>query len=113
MTSLLIPSFPIGCSLKLYRMVPNSKKARGRLGEIKNGRLAMIGFFSLMCEHKIPGSIPYLRGAIQPYEGNFMAPLEYNWLIDYNSILSEWGIHLPQIPQIVIEYGGTSILNSF
>lgn len=48
--------------------------AKGRLKEINNGRLAMLGLMSFCAEAKIPGSVPLLKGLIAPYSGDFMAP---------------------------------------
>lgn len=48
--------------------------AQGRLKEINNGRLAMLGLMSFCSEAKIPGSVPLLKGIIVPYDGDFMAP---------------------------------------
>ena len=50
-------------------------KAKGRLTEINNGRAAMLGIFGFLTETKIPHSVPMLTGIVQPYDGNFMAPL--------------------------------------
>ena len=52
------------------------KKARGRLIEINNGRLAMIGLFGFLSESKVPGSVPALGSIVLPYDGDYMAPLE-------------------------------------
>ena len=52
------------------------KKARGRLVEINNGRLAMFGILSLLSEASTPGSVPVLKGLIAPYAGNVMIPFE-------------------------------------
>ena len=41
-----------------------SKRARGRQVEINNGRLAMLGIFSLISEQKVPGAVPFLSGKI-------------------------------------------------
>jgi Chlorophyll A-B binding protein len=41
-----------------------AKKADIRLSELKNGRLAMIGFASYISEYFIPGSVPALSGII-------------------------------------------------
>merc|ERR1719183_1948968 len=48
--------------------------ARGRLIEINNGRLAMLGLMSFASAAKIPGSVPFLKGVIDPYAGEFMSP---------------------------------------
>jgi hypothetical protein len=50
------------------------QKANKRIIELQNGRLAMLGLFSLISEARVPGSVPYLAGAIKPYDGEVMAP---------------------------------------
>ena len=58
------------------------KKARGRLIEINNGRLAMIGLFGFLAEAKVPGSVPFLgKVGIPAYAGDIMAPFESNFHI--------------------------------
>ena len=52
------------------------EKARGRLVEINNGRLAMIGIMGFLAESKVPGSVPFLVGKIKPYAGEVMSPFE-------------------------------------
>jgi hypothetical protein len=47
---------------------------RGRLVEINNGRLAMIGIFGFLAEEKIPGAVPALAGLVKPFSGNVMGP---------------------------------------
>jgi hypothetical protein len=69
--------------LKLARDMPRSKKDNLLLVEINNGRLAMIGIFGFLCEHKVTGSVPFLKGVIPHYEGQVMAPFENNLLLDY------------------------------
>ena len=55
-----------------------AQKARGRLIEINNGRLAMIGLFGFVSEAQVPGSVPFLKGIIAPYAGDVMQPFAYN-----------------------------------
>jgi hypothetical protein len=50
------------------------EKATKRLREVQNGRLAMIGLFSLISEARVPGAVPALSGLIKPYDGEVMAP---------------------------------------
>merc|ERR1712083_273485 len=50
------------------------EKATKRLREVQNGRLAMIGLFSLISEARVPGAVPALAGLIKPYDGEVMAP---------------------------------------
>ena len=58
------------------------KKARGRLVEINNGRLAMIGLFGFLAESKVPGSVPFLtQFGFPQYTGDVMAPFETNFHI--------------------------------
>ena len=42
----------------------NKDKVRGRQVEINNGRLAMLGIFSIISESKVPGSVPLITGLI-------------------------------------------------
>ena len=42
-------------SFNLFKKASEEKKARGRNAEVNNGRLAMIGLFSLLAESKVPG----------------------------------------------------------
>jgi len=55
------------------------QRARGRLMEINNGRLAMLGIFGFMAASKVPGSVPALTNIIQPYDGDYMIPFEGNF----------------------------------
>merc|ERR1711959_510248 len=50
------------------------EKATKLYREINNGRLAMLGLFSLISEAKVPGSVPALAGLIKPYSGEVMGP---------------------------------------
>lgn len=51
--------------------------ADGRIKEINNGRLAMIGIMGFVSSSSVQGSVPFLDGINVPaYEGNFWAPFE-------------------------------------
>merc|ERR1712151_664117 len=50
------------------------EKAKKRIREVQNGRLAMIGLFSLISEARVPGAVPALAGLIKPYDGEVMGP---------------------------------------
>mmetsp|Transcript_50233 Transcript_50233/g.99251 ORF Transcript_50233/g.99251 Transcript_50233/m.99251 type:complete len:269 (-) Transcript_50233:201-1007(-) len=52
----------------------DEQKARGRVVEINNGRLAQIGIMGFCAASKVPGSVPALSGIIQPYGGEYMEP---------------------------------------
>jgi hypothetical protein len=54
----------------------NKDKVRGRQVEINNGRLAMLGIFSILAESKVPGSVPLITGLIPEYSGDYMVPFE-------------------------------------
>ena len=68
-------------------------KARGLKVELNNGRLAQLGLFGFFAESKVPGSVPFLTGIVQPYAGEYMKG--GNWADAY--YLS--GVELP-LPQI-------------
>jgi hypothetical protein len=53
--------------------------AKRRIMEINNGRLAMIGLFSLLAESKVEGSVPLIAGKLPHYDGAVMAPFETNF----------------------------------
>jgi hypothetical protein len=50
------------------------EKAKKRIREVQNGRLAMIGLFSLISEARVPGAVPALAGLVKPYDGEVMGP---------------------------------------
>mmetsp|Transcript_3608 Transcript_3608/g.8034 ORF Transcript_3608/g.8034 Transcript_3608/m.8034 type:complete len:256 (+) Transcript_3608:60-827(+) len=52
------------------------KKERGLTKELNNGRLAMIGIMGFCAEGKVEGSVPFLKGIIPHYDGDFMAPFD-------------------------------------
>merc|ERR1719316_2007272 len=56
------------------RKLSEEKKAKKLNIEINNGRLAMLGLFSLIAEAKVPGAVPALAGKIKPYDGEVMGP---------------------------------------
>ena len=55
------------------------KKSRGRLAEVNNGRLAMLGIFGFLSADKIEGSVPLLKDIAIAYNGNCMIPFEGNF----------------------------------
>jgi hypothetical protein len=64
---------------KFTRNLTPAQKEAKLVTEINNGRLAMLGLFSFLSESKIPGSVPFLKGVIPAYGGEYMAPFEGNF----------------------------------
>lgn len=50
--------------------------AEGRIKEINNGRLAMLGIMGFVSASSVPGSVPVLNDKITAYAGNFWAPFQ-------------------------------------
>lgn len=63
---------------KLNKKMTEEQKARRLKMEINNGRLAMWGILGFLAEGELPGSVPALKGVIQPYDGEVMAPFTTN-----------------------------------
>merc|ERR1712078_848822 len=61
---------PFGLTKKLSEEAKTKKLE----AEINNGRLAMLGLFSLISEARVPGAVPALSGLIKPYSGDVMGP---------------------------------------
>jgi len=59
---------------KLFEDQTEEQKARRLFAEINNGRLAMIGLFSLLLASKSDEAVPILNGFIKKYDGDVMAP---------------------------------------
>jgi len=57
------------------------EKEAGLVKEINNGRLAMLGLFSVLSASVAPGSVPALEGIIPAYSGNVMIPFEGDFSI--------------------------------
>ena len=57
------------------------RKEKALLAEINNGRLAMLGIFSIISEATVPGSVPALKDMIPPYDGNVMIPFSGDFSI--------------------------------
>ena len=66
---------------KLGKNMSEEKKARRLKMEINNGRLAMFGIFGFVSEAAVPGSVPALKGVIQSYDGEVMAPFTTNFVM--------------------------------
>lgn len=63
------------------------KREKRLVAEINNGRLAMIGIFSLLAADAVPGSVPFLNDIAQPYDGDIMAPFGADFSLDSNTLV--------------------------
>jgi len=64
-----------------HPLFPSSRRKEedkrvGRLKEINNGRLAMLGIMGFVSESSISGSVPLLKDRITSYDGNIWNPFE-------------------------------------
>merc|ERR1711879_620690 len=58
----------------LTKKLSEEAKTKKLEAEVNNGRLAMLGLFSLISEARVPGAVPALSGMIKPYSGDVMGP---------------------------------------
>ena len=77
---------------KASSMSPELKERR-LLMELNNGRLAMIGLFSLLAASKVKGSVPFIGDEsffadVKPYAGEVMLPFGP----DVASEVAAWGV---------------------
>jgi hypothetical protein len=63
----------------LFKKMTPEQSAKRRIMEVNNGRMAMIGLFSLLAESKVEGSVPLIAGKIAHYDGEVMAPFAANF----------------------------------
>jgi len=63
---------------KLAAKMPEEKRQKRLIVEINNGRLAMIGIMGFVAEATTSGSVPLLKGIVQHYDGQVMAPFNTN-----------------------------------
>ena len=61
-------------NIRKNKQFTEEKKAAGRLAEINNGRLAMLGIMGFLAADKVPGAVPLLNDIAQAYDGNTMIP---------------------------------------
>ena len=61
---------------QLSKKKTEEQKAKGRIAEVNNGRLAMFGIMGFLAESKVPGSVPILSkiSGFPHYDGDVMAP---------------------------------------
>jgi len=75
-------------------------KARKLNIEVNNGRLAMLGLFSLISEAKVPGAVPALGGLIKPYDGQVMSPFAKNDVgLGFVKEMLDWSSQFPPAVQ--------------
>ena len=72
-------------------METEEQKARGRVAEINNGRLAMLGLFGFLSEATVPGSVPALAGVVKPYTGEVMGPFTAADQLPFVDTMLSWG----------------------
>jgi hypothetical protein len=64
---------------KFAKKMTPEQSAKRRVMEVNNGRMAMVGLFSLLAESKLEGSVPLIAGKLPHYDGAVMAPFEANF----------------------------------
>jgi hypothetical protein len=62
------------------------KLSEGKIKEINNGRLAMLGIMGFVSESSVPGSVPVLNGRIPAYTGQFWAPFQSDFSFFDNTV---------------------------
>lgn len=74
---------PFGANKKMS----DEQREKRLVMEINNGRLAMLGIFSLISADVVPGSVPALAGVARPYDGDIMAPFGADFSFDESTLI--------------------------
>lgn len=73
-------------NIRKNKQFTEEKKAAGRLAEINNGRLAMLGIMGFLAADKVPGAVPLLNDIAQAYDGNTMIPFATDFTFGVPSV---------------------------
>lgn len=76
-------------TIRKNKKFTEEKKAEGRLAEINNGRLAMLGIMGFLAADKVPGAVPLLNDIAQAYDGNTMIPFANDFTFGFPPVTPE------------------------
>jgi len=71
----------------LWKNMKDKTRERRLVAEINNGRLAMIGIFSVLAADSVAGSVPLLADTARSYDGDIMAPFGSDFSLESNTVV--------------------------